>query len=293
MAEKYRQVPENARDYAAQKARRYRNAKDNFIETFAGKSEENLPVPQELKPEITQIVLAKKVEQEERSLLDKGAFLAGFFEARGNMGIYPKRTVGVTKSGDKYKNVHVNPSLAYNDTDQEKLIRLQRRFGGNIYQNDDERSFRWSLNGYRAVELSREMEPFVQRRREVTYAFSNWINETKEERLQSVSDLKQASTSDLSPELYIDTLDNLAFSAGVYEAGGVIEKRIRGGKSYRTVSINAQNPALLEAMKNKWGGYVQELKPNSRYLKMGQTASREFIQAISPFLVSSPPEGFF
>lgn len=290
MSERFKKVPEiDARSYIARKAAIHRRAHNNYDKFWANFSDAPKRQLRELRRGQS-VKVSPEIKEIERKEVEDGAFLAGLFEARGLMNIYKKEGKRKLPSGNSYVSVTTSPSFNYHDTREQKMIKLQERFGGNVHKVEGKNSYKWSVEGYLAVEIARKMQQFTHRRLDMTYAFINWENASKDERLQLIEDLKIGQNIEQDAHSYINDLGNPSFAAGVFEAGGAVEWHDGPQKASRAVRISTANSALLEALELAWNGKVVEYKPNSKYLKLGVNESEQLLEKVSPYLVSSLEE---
>lgn len=230
-------------------------------------------------------------------------WFAGAFEVGGAMGI------GVSKN-------KTNPYMRIQDSNEDLIDTLQARFGGSKSRDSKRNSFMWILNGRRAAETMVEMEPYLVSREELSLAAYNWLQtDDQDSRLQIARELKESQITEIEPEQYQqrvirykDLVEEPAFLAGVIDNRASISPKTKGNSILPNISIRSTNGALLEAIKEVYGGthYIKTpkgsteiindtevvLTQNSYSLSVYAAQARTIIQTIFPYIKTKPYDGW-
>ena len=225
-------------------------------------------------------------ENREAALATHAPLLGGLFEAAGTVLISVHSYKRILASGET-KYAHASPLLRYQDNNKDKILIFKKKFGGTFrpalgYID----SYQWTVVGHEAVEVATAIQPFAPSRSEIIFAFRNWQNaEDNDEKLSIAHEVKGAAARQLQPrEVYTELLENNAFLAGVFEAGGFLTVA-RGGK--RVLVLNTHNTNLREAIKAEFGGSITTKKSGSLSLQIyREDAIARIFSLISPHLIT-------
>lgn len=190
---------------------------------------------------------------EHKEISDNDAkYLAGIFEMGGGMSMRPKNSS--LYSDTKWPlDMCVVSKVYFNDNNEEVLVDLKRKFGGDVVKVKDKKSWRWIAQDLQATEILERVRPYAPYRSPQIDAFSRlWDGITIDTQLE----LAEAFTEHLHglkdyPDAgaYKALVKDPDFLRGVYAARGA-------QYSYKTDEIlrfNSQNISLMAALGQEFG----------------------------------------
>ena len=226
-------------------------------------------------------------------------FLGGLFSAGGrvNLDIVNEVSKKVLKSGETrlYHKTVVHPVMMYNDSRESKIERLKEVFGGGTFGEKSSHTFRWYQHKKEAAKLAALMKNLCPSRLEAIIALQNWANtEDPEGQLVIARELREQTGGKPTPvpeEAYMPLVNNPSFMAGVFESRGLLYRvKHENPTEGDSIAIASSNESLLNAIKNRWGGHIQRTNEKDRLITISRTGTRTFLQAITPYLLSSLSE---
>ena len=192
-------------------------------------------------------------------------YLGARLELEGGMNIYIKNRL--SRGGQ----IQVSPCISTfgTEVDAKEMARLFGGTAGFHKNGTTEQIWRWQCTGKKAVEVALAIKPFAPSRQEAITAFENWENDSGNVEAQKTTalSLKEHGGRDtVTKEVYVTLVRNQIFMAGVIDT--------RGYKSGENQAIKSTNLALLEAIKDEYGG---ALKLSTRSGEEKTIESREFV----------------
>lgn len=244
--------------------------------------------------------MARKSEELGRQLIDpinqKAAWFGGAFEIGGTLYF-------VTQRRDYHHYSY--PRVTLHGLESLSANNLKDQFTGCVTR-DYEQSWRWSVAGGIAVQITQSMERFAPSRLEYIHAVSNWVNaDSQEEKIEIAKETRGLRRlQSLDPSRYEELVTNLQFMAGVIDnsAQPYFPPVVREGNQGRIYfELHDSNKTLLDAISRKHGGDVflfrkagsefsigtrkSTLQNDIYELRLASTDSRKLVTKIRPYLI--------
>lgn len=220
--------------------------------------------------------------------------LGGFFEAGGYMRIEVSHIKRPAKSGGTIYLTTVTPIVGYSDSNKKKLLYLKSLFGGGIHKEKKKKSARWYIKSRKIIPLIELIQPYAPSWKTYIEEFSDWsVAEDVESKVKIAEGIKRMSNPQPRDKVPVKEYRRLVsmpqFLAGVFEARGVLYKYIRPDSPINlpTLAIHSQNYNLLLAIKEKYGGGINNtLRKRNKALTyvLGKHQSQKFLEEIKPYL---------
>lgn len=190
-------------------------------------------------------------ENKEGENRDIAPWLAGVFEAGGTISFLMHKSK--KKSGREY--TYATPIAALYDADKERVEALQKLFGGGKYFRKRRNSWEWRVGGKAVEPIVSQIAPFSSSRREMVAAIQLWELSDTDERLEIGREMQHYDrNADSSIEDYLRSMRLPSFVAGIIDCRGSFSTL---KDRYQTVRVYNTNRALLEALKETFGGRVR------------------------------------
>lgn len=200
-------------------------------------------------------------QEQERSILEHGAWLGGIFEVGGWMSFTPRTT---TVRGIEYKGGRV--LVQVNASEEQNIKQLKKIIGGNIYKEKGDNS--WSLrvaDGKRALTIAEAIKPYAPSRDEFMVLADLWEQMSSADRYDFAKEYLVTARENrpmATTDAYKDLVTNPQFLAGVLDGRGRALKVQRRGerknRDDRRIVVGSRNRTLLEALKREYGGVIEE-----------------------------------
>lgn len=243
--------------------------------------------------QLEQTLTQPTTEPREQIPIGTARWLGGLFEAGGSIYFVVENKKGRARP-------YVYPGTAYGDTDENKIDRMIKMFGG--YKQIRGRSYNWETKTNRAVPLITAIGPFAPSKRHIIEAAQRWSEASGTERVALADQLKSAREDNITADDYRDLVELPEFVAGVLDSrAAYYSDRNRPGHPSQ-LRVSTRNRALLEALKTKYGGNIITVVPAGSsismpggktsviqkdviYWYMGTEAAQELLKKMSPFLI--------
>jgi len=198
------------------------------------------------------------------------------------------------KSGGLIHLTSVTPIVGYSDSKKKKLLYLKTLFGGGIHKERNKNSFRWYIKSRKIIPLIEIIQKYAPSWQTFIEEFYNWsVAENIETKVEIAEGIKRMSNPQPRDKVPVEEYRRLVslpqFLAGVFESRGVFYKYIRSDSPINlpTLAIHSQNYNLLRAIKEKYGGGINNtLRKRNRALTyvLGKHQSQKFLKEIKPYL---------
>lgn len=228
------------------------------------------------------------------------AWFAGVLEAGAIAGI------SVTEYNDKrgFLRRKTQPYLEIHSTYPPMLERLQSIYGGMRKPRF------WNKGGRVAAEIVAETLPFTVARQDYVLAMGNWLNaENVDEQIAIARDLEGRGWQQRgNPHDYQELVTNPAFLAGILDSRATMYQRSAGRYHTLAVQIPSKNVALLEQLRDNYGGSIRVTDPAGTTIDHGavsfktrvdshvwdilHTSAIDLVRYAQQFIQTPPPEGW-
>jgi len=182
-------------------------------------------------------------------------WLAGFLEIGGSM-YFEKMNIG---HGDRFVP-YARPIIKMGDHDPIRVETLNRIMNGETIDRSKPKTLYVRLRCDKAVWLANSIRGYAPSRENIIQAFQLWSEaESTEDRVEIAKPFYGRRTvSEISPSVYRHLVRDSNFVAGLIDGRGsvIYDNANQSIDNFRLSSINT---ALLYALRNQYGGYVDEL----------------------------------
>jgi hypothetical protein len=228
-------------------------------------------------------------------------WFGGVIEAGSTLSIKPNSYL---RDGEKV--AYPKPIFQFQDEDKVKSQRLRELLGGSISGTKDN-SYEWRLSGNRLADLLIPIAQYTPSRRDMISNIELWQQLNKEEQLELAYQLKGNNRydADLQPREYANLVDLSPFVAGVIDAKARLHTYPHYGYTEPQVRLTSRNKLLLDALHEKFGGYLSTevagtikfkdemsflTTRDSHNLQFTNAQAREIVNFARPHLILQPEQ---